>query len=417
MRILFLHQSFPSQFGQLALELTRRYGWQCSFIVQSLGDCPRPSPEMLEALPIQRFQPRPRPEGVIPWQQTFAVTLDQAQAVLEAVRALPSTDFDLVVAHPNFAPTLFLPEVLRCPLVLYCEYYHGVRHRDLTYRVDLPPAELAAFYPRCVNAPILSEVVGCTGGYAPTRWQKETFPQRFWPKIEVHFDGLDTSVYRPQAVAPERAAALLAGHALPPGTRLVTYVARGLESMRGFDLFMDVAGRIAAARPDVFFVVVGSDKSCYAWDRLHTGSWSFKDWVLQRGTFDLSRLLFLAPISPQDLAEVLALSDLHIYLTVPFVLSWSLFDALACGCTVLAGDVAPVREVVTSGQNGLLEPLLDTERLADTALRVLADPQAFRPLGKAGRALIEQRYSLEVAVPELKNYFERLAAGNREPGS
>jgi glycosyltransferase involved in cell wall biosynthesis len=372
---------------------------------------------MLQALSIHRLQPRPRPEGTIPWEQTFAVTLDQAQAVLEAVRALPSMDFDLAVAHPNFAPTLFLPEVLRCPLVLYCEYYHGIRHRDLTYRVDLPPAEPAAFYPRCVNAPILSEVVGCTGGYAPTRWQKETFPKRFWPKIEIHFDGLDTSVYRPQAVAPARAAALLAGHALPPGTRLVTYVARGLESMRGFDLFMDVAGRIAAARPDVFFVVVGSDTSCYAWDRLHTGSWSFKDWVLKRGDFDLSRFLFLPPVSPEELAELLALSDLHIYLTVPFVLSWSLFDALACGCTVLAGDVAPVRELVTAGRTGLLEPLLDTERLADTALRVLADPHAFRPMGQAGRAVIEERYSLEVAVPKLKDYFERVVTDNRKAGN
>src|SRR5262249_36737186 len=160
-------QSFPSQFGHLALEFKRRYGWQCSFVVQHLGDCPRPSPEILQELPIHRLQP-PRREGIIPWQQSFAVTLDQAQAVLEAVRGLPPIDFDLVVAHPNFAPTLFLPEVLRCPIVHYCEYYHGRRYRDLTYRVDLPPAEPAAFYPRCVNAPILSEIVGCTAGYAPT---------------------------------------------------------------------------------------------------------------------------------------------------------------------------------------------------------------------------------------------------------
>ncbi len=103
------------------------------------------------------------------------------------------------------------------------------------------------------------------------------------------------------------------------------------------------------------------------------------------------------------------MSDLHVYLTVPFVLSWSLFNAQASGCVVLASDVPPVREVISPGVNGLIEPLFDTDRQADTALRVLADPAAFRPLGQAGRQLMVEKYSLEVAIPELKAYFERAA--------
>ncbi|MBV9125095.1 MAG: glycosyltransferase, partial [Planctomycetes bacterium] len=119
----------------------------------------------------------------------------------------------------------------------------------------------------------------------------------------------------------------------------------------------------------------------------------------------------------EQLAPLLCLSDLHLYLTAPFVLSWSLFDALACGCVVLAGDVEPVWEVIEPGRTGLVEPLFDTERLAETALRVLADPAAYRPLGQAGRQLMEEKYSLEVAVPGLKDYFERMAAaGVRRSG-
>src|SRR5262249_1540891 len=107
---------------------------------------------------------------------------------------------------------------------------------------------------------------------------------------------------------------------------------------------------------------------------------------------------------------LLAISDLHLYLTVPFVLSWSLINAMSCGCVVLGSDVPPVREVVEPGVNGLIEPLFDVDRLAEAALRVLADPAEYAPLGRAARALIEEKYSLEVCVPKLKDYFERVAA-------
>jgi glycosyltransferase involved in cell wall biosynthesis len=117
--------------------------------------------------------------------------------------------------------------------------------------------------------------------------------------------------------------------------------------------------------------------------------------------------VFLGHVAPEQLAEVLCLSDLHVYLTVPFVLSWSLLNAMACGCVVLASDVDPGREVIEPGRNGMVEPLFDTERLAEAALRVLAEPAAFRPLGEAARALMEEKYGLETAIPALKEFFER----------
>jgi glycosyltransferase involved in cell wall biosynthesis len=183
--------------------------------------------------------------------------------------------------------------------------------------------------------------------------------------------------------------------------------------MRGFDLFMRLAQRIARERSDVLFAVVGQDRSYYGWDRLHTGQPSFKSWVLNRNNYDLSRFIFVEHLQPDQLADFLCMSDLHVYLTVPFVLSWSVFNALASGCVILAGDVPPVREVITPGVNGLVEPLFDTDRQVDTALRVLADPAAFRPLSQAGRQLLVEKYSLEVAIPELKDYFERVVGAAR----
>jgi glycosyltransferase involved in cell wall biosynthesis len=197
--------------------------------------------------------------------------------------------------------------------------------------------------------------------------------------------------------------------AIPADTRLVTFAARGLESMRGFDLFLRVAQRISRERSDVLFIVAGDERIYYGWDDLRTGSTSFKAWALSQGDYDLSRFVFLGHVEPEQLAEVLRRSDLHLYLSVPFVLSWSVLDALACGCVVLAGDVPPVREVITPGHNGLIEPLFDVERIAETALRVLRDPAAFAPLRQAARATVEATYALDVAVPGMKAFFERAA--------
>ncbi len=413
MHVLFLHQAFPGQFGRLALELQRRYGWRCTFLVEKAGTCPSPTAEEraeLTCYPITANWPRGE---ITPWRQTFMRSLQQGQAVFDALRSLPDLRPDLVVAHQTLAPTLFLPEIVSCPIIHYCEYYWGFARRDLSFRVDLPPAGPAPFYPRCVNAPILLEMTTCDAGYAPTHWQKHCYPERFWPKIEVHFDGIDTQLYRRRPVPGEDIAVLLGGRSLRQGTRLVTFVARGLESMRGFDVFFQVARRLSRLRSDVLFVVVGAEQSYYGWDRLRVGRASFLEWALEQGEWDRSRFVFLTPIDPSKLAVLLACSDLHLYLTVPFVLSWSLFDALSSSCVVLASDVGPVREVVEPGVNGLVENLFDIDALVAAALRVLDDPASYRPLAEAGRELIERRYSLDVAVPELREYFERQAAAGK----
>jgi glycosyltransferase involved in cell wall biosynthesis len=405
MHVLFVHRAFPAQFGRLALELTRRYGWKCSFLVEHLSRCPEPSPEMRRHLDIHCL-PRPATAPALaPWPQRYGQVMERAQSLFEVVRARPDLQPDLVVGHGGLLPTLLLRDVLDCPFVDYCEYYFAPAHRDLSYRLDLPAVEPASFYPRCLNAATLVNLCACDSAYAPTHWQRDSFPARFAGKIEVHFDGIDTELYQPRP-GPR----LVAGQALPTDKQVVTFVSRGLESMRGFDLFLRLAQRIAHERPDVLFLIAGQEQTHYGWDPLFTGGESFQQWALKQGAFDLSRFLFLGQIESAELTALLCQSDLHVYLSVPFVLSWSLLDALACGCVVLAGDVPPVREIIRPGEHGLLEPLFDEERLAATALRVLDDPSAFRPLGVAARRLMEEKYSLEMAVPELKAYFERVAA-------
>jgi glycosyltransferase involved in cell wall biosynthesis len=411
--ILFIHDAFPAQFGRVALELSRRRGWHCRFLVQSLSSCPTPSREMLEALEIHLVpkSAEHRTSEGIPWPQIYGHYLDQCQTVHDTLKAMPHVRPDLVVAHGGRgAPSLFLRELLDCPIIIYCEYYFANSHRDISYRIDLPPAEPAPFFPRCINAPTLATLIDCDAGYSATHWQKQSFPAKFHPKIKVHFDGLDTEFYKPGPALRQ-----IGNRSIPEGTKVVTFASRGLESIRGFDLFMKFARRICEARRDVIFIVAGGEEIHYGWDKLHTGMTSFKEWALRGQDDNIDRFIFTGTVLPEQLAEIFRLSDLHIYLTAPFVLSWSLLDAMATGCVVLASDVGPVREVIEPGRNGLLEPLFDIDRLTETALRVLDDPATFAPLGRAARETIEEKYRLENCVRALGDFFER-AASRRPSG-
>jgi len=261
---------------------------------------------------------------------------------------------------------------------------------------------------------ILLDLNNCNSGYTPTEFQKSRFPDEYLRKLDVIFDGVDRTVYhshdeqlRPALRAPRE----IMGIKVPAERRIVTYVSRGFESMRGFDIFMRSAKLIYERFPDVVFFVVGSDRIAYGGDENYIAPFkSFKEWVLSQQQYDLSRFIFTGNIPPTSLGELLAATDLHIYLTVPFVLSWSMMDAMSCGAVVLASNTAPVREMIRDGENGLLADFFSPEEFADKAVRVLSDPAAFRPLGRSAEQMIAQRYSLEAVLPRMLNMYERAAA-------
>ena len=184
--------------------------------------------------------------------------------------------------------------------------------------------------------------------------------------------------------------------------------------MRGFDVFMRMAKRLCERRRDVVFLVAGQDRVCYGGDEEFTGGKTFKQWVLAQDDYDLSRFVFLGLVPPRTLAELFNITDLHVYLTVPFVLSWSLLNALACGATVLASDTEPVREVVEHGRNGLLVDFFDVDAMVETADRVLDCPQDYRPLGAAGAELMRERYGLDVCLPQMLAMYEEATAAGGE---
>jgi glycosyltransferase involved in cell wall biosynthesis len=396
MHILFVHQNYPAQFGHIARALALRPGVRCTFVSEL--------PPGMDG-GVERVQYRIK-GGATPkthyCSRTFENSVWHAHAVFEALKKRPDVRPDLVVGHSGFGSTLFLRELFDAPVVNYFEYFYHTRNSDMDFRPDFPPSELSRLRARSRNAMILLDLENCDVGYSPTCWQRERLPAAYRDKIRVIFDGIDCSVWRPMPDGPRRVGSLT----VPEGVKLVTYATRGMESMRGFDIFMRFAKRLGDRRPDVQFVVAGQDRVCYGGDHVVTGGKSFKEWVLTREEYDLSRFHFVGLLPARELARLFNLTSLHVYLTVPFVLSWSLLNALACGATVLASDTPPVREVVRDGVNGLLADFFDVDGLVERAERVLESPGTYHNLGRTAAELARESYSLEVCLPRMLALYE-----------
>jgi glycosyltransferase involved in cell wall biosynthesis len=403
MHVLFVHQNFPAQFGHIARHLVKQRGWTCTFASETPPG---------EVAGIRKIQYKPgggARESTHYCSRTFENSVWHAHGVFEACKAHPEVRPDLIVGHSGFGSTLFLPELFpNAPVINYFEYYYRPHGSDMDFRPEFPSAQLDFLRARARNAMVLLDLVNCRSGYSPTRFQRELFPTELRHKIALIFDGIETDVFRRLEDVPRR----VGDHAIKPSTRVVTYVSRGFESMRGFDIFMKSAKRIYQQYPDVVFIVVGSDRICYGGDEKHIRHKTFREHVLAQDDYDLSKFIFTGMVPTCTLVDILSLSDLHIYLTVPFVLSWSVLNALACGCTVLASNTAPVREVITDGLNGLLADFFDVDELSEKAVAVLKDPPAYRTLGEHGMAMIQDRYALSATLPKLIRLFERSLAGN-----
>ena len=403
MHVVFVHQNFPAQFGHIAAHLVNELGWRCSYICEH---------EPAVVAGIEKVQYKAKGGATIHnsfYTRTFENCVAHATGVYETLKARPDIKPDLIVAHSGFGSTLFLRELYTETRILnYFEYFYRSRQSDLDFLPDAPPSEEKRLRARARNAMLLLDLNNCDVGYAPTAFQRSVFPDEYRPKIRKIFDGVDTRVYRAMPDTPR----VVTGRTIPPGTRIVTYCSRGFEKMRGFDIFMKAAKLIYQKHPNVVFVAVGSDRVCYGDSDAEKGTHnSFREAVLASDDYDPSKFIFTGNVPPQHLAQILAMGDAHIYLTVPFVLSWSMMNALACGAVVVGSDTAPVREMIRHGENGFLAPFFDPEAIARQTLEVISDPGAFSHVRQNAVKFIRDRYSLQAVLPQLLDLYETAARG------
>jgi glycosyltransferase involved in cell wall biosynthesis len=291
---------------------------------------------------------------------------------------------DLVVAHCGWGETLPLSALFpRARFIVYCEFYYRAEGQDVHFDPASPrlgPDGVAALQAK--NASTLLALTEAHGGLSPTHWQRSTYPSEFRSKIRVAHEGVDVERLAPD---PAAAFALPDGRVLTRRDEVVTYVSRNLEPLRGFPVFLRAVPEILKRRPQAIVIIAGGDGVSYSHAAPGGKSWKSVCLEEMRDKLDLSRVVFLDRLPYDAYLRLLQVSSTHVYLTYPFVLSWSLIEAMSVGCALVASDTAPVREVVAHGYNGLLTPFADADALAQAVAETLADRKGQAERGRAAR--------------------------------
>ena len=366
MRLLVIHQNFPGQFRHLLAAWARQPGWD----ILGIGRDTAPGTDAVRWLRY-RLHRSPLKE-----QHSYLRTMEAAvlhgQAVARVLLKLKKEGYrpDTILAHPGWGETLYAKDVFPdARLVHYCEWFYGTPDGDSNFDPEFPFTFDNSLRERTRNALHLLNLTNCDQGVSPTQWQKSRYPEIFHPKIEVLHEGIPAQLLKPD---PEASFTTPNGITLKAGDPVVTFVARNLEPYRGFHIFMRALERIQKEHPRCHAVIVGGDDVSYGSPPPRDAKASnWREYMLRQVSIDPARTHFLGKVSYADYVKVLQISAVHVYLTYPFVLSWSLLEAAVLGCPLVASDTAPVREFLAPMKRMRLVDFFNADRVGATVLEFL----------------------------------------------
>jgi glycosyltransferase involved in cell wall biosynthesis len=393
MKILFLHSNFPAQFRHLAAALSRQKDNRVLFATA------RGEGQMPGVYKILYTTARKPNKDTHHYVKSLEEAVLQGQAVYRELDKLKKEGFypDVVYGHSGWGAPLFIKDIFpKSRLLCYFEWFYRSSGSDVGFDPDEPVTADDCLRIRIKNTPILADLYACDAGLSPTAWQMSQFPIEYRHKIKVLHDGVDTSYFSPRK--EERLVVPEIKLDLSEAGEIVTYVSRGLEPYRGFPQFMEAASFILEKRKKCHIVVVGEDRVAYG-KRLPDGE-TYKQALLKRYDFDMSRLHFTGRLPYAQYLKVLRTSSAHVYLTRPFVLSWSMLEAMSAGCVIVASNTQPVAEVIQNGQNGLLVDFFDVKEIAGRVEEALDDPDRMLEIRQNARQTILNKYDLADILPQ-----------------
>lgn len=396
MNVLFIHNNFPAQF---------------SYAARALADDPKQKIVGIGAMG-SRAVPGVRllkytlgkvdVSSTHPFARRFDLECHRAEQVLYTLTTLKSSGFvpDVIVAHPGWGETLPLRTIFpHARIVLYCEFFYGTEGRDVGFDPEFPETGADGHVAlQLKNAATLLALADANSAWSPTSWQRSTFPAMYQSLIQVIHEGVDTRMIKPAADAVLR---LPSGRELRRTDEVITFVARNIEPLRGYHIFMRALPYVMRERPLAHVLVIGSDRTYYGGQPPAGSTWKSLFFDEVRNRIDVDRLHFTGRLPYSEYLKALQISSAHVYLTYPFVLSWSLIEALSAGCVIIGSDTSPVREVIT-GENGMLVPFFDFEKLAERIVQVLARPRAFQPMRAEARRTAVEHFDLQrICLPKM----------------
>lgn len=406
MKLLFVHQNFPGQFRHLASEMMR-----LGHDVRALTDARNRNGS---DVPVVRYTHNP-PEvapAVTRLGRTFTVMSDRGVSVARFCRRLRADGYvpDVIYGHSGWGETLFLKEVWpEAKLLLFCEFYYRGQGADTGFDPEFQPKGFDQVMIAQSRAAYMAQaMVHADGGVSPTEWQASTHPPLLRKNISVVFDGVDCDRL---ARNPDATVTLPDGQVLRSGDEVLTFVSRNLEPYRGFHIFMRALPDVLSARSAAHVVIVGGEDVSYG-ARPNAGSWKERFLSEVKDRLDGSRVHFTGRVPYNWLVDLFHVSRVHAYLTYPFVVSWSMVEAMAAGTMVVGSNTAPVAEIVQDGVNGRLVDFFDVPGWSAALTDALARPAAYQTMRETARRMVRERYDLRsVCLPRQVDLLCRLSRG------
>jgi len=410
MRVLFVHQNFPGQFKLLASSLATRPGFE----VLGLGDAQNIKAQgRTFQYKVLGYVARPRKaSNAHHYLGSFEAAIRRGQDIVRAFQQLRSKGFvpDLVVGHPAWGELLFVKDVFPdCRVIAYFEFLYRATGLDVAFDPEFPPKPDDLYKLRIRNSTQLQALASCDAGISPTQWQRSTYPAREQARIRVIHEGIDVD-----AVCPDPAAVfhLADGRTLTARDKVVTYVSRQLEPYRGFHAFMRALPELQKRLPDAQFVIVGGDGVSYGTQPPAPHA-TYREMLMTEvgSRIDPARTHFTGRLPYIDYLRLLQISRLHVYLTYPFVLSWSMLEAMACETPLLASATPPVEEMICDGVNGYLFDFFNREQLVERAVEIAGmSPEETAPVRQSARHEITSRFSFQQnSLPAYLKLIEEVA--------
>jgi glycosyltransferase involved in cell wall biosynthesis len=407
MKILFVHQNFPAQYCHIVPALLKQGGHEIvALYMNDVGHLPG-------VTAIRHGANIAKPSSH-PYLSLYEDNIQRGHSAAQALEVLRERGFvpDLICAHPGWGEALFLKAVFpTAKLLCYQEFYYRSAGSDVDFDPEyMPTSKDYILTTPLRNSTILQSLALADFNISPTHWQKIQFPEVFQSRIKVLHDGIDTT-----RVKPDHAAFIeLAGRGvrLTVNDEVITFVNRNLEPYRGFHIFMRTLPALLRARPKAHVLIVGGDDVSYG-RPLASGQTYRQKYMAEVGEFlDLQRVHFVGRIPYPVFINLLQISSVHIYLTYPFVLSWSLLEAMSAGCAIVGSATPPVLEVVRHEENGLLVDFFSPEQIVAAVDRVLDHPDRMADMRARARDFVIKNYDLhQICLPAHLDLIAGIAAG------